>query len=180
MTPTNFIVPAAVAGFAFVAWVLLRLCRLSVQGLDKRAARLARASLALWFVGLLGVTLGGRPRDATEGVYFNWTPFAAQSSTPATENVVNLLLFVPAGLLLAWSGKYATNILLLLTSSIGALSLSFLIECIQAFTPLGTAGDITDVILNTSGCIVATVVGVSIRRMLTHAHRRRLAESARY
>ncbi|HZX08183.1 VanZ family protein [Kribbella sp.] len=172
VTPTNLIVPAAVVALAFVAWVLLRLCRLSLQGLDEQAARLARVCLALWFAGLLVVTLGGRPHDASGGVYFNWIPFAAQSTAPATENLVNLLLFVPAGLLLGWVAPHASDARLLLSASAGALLLSSLIECMQAFTPLGTAGDITDVLLNTTGCIAASAVGISVRHVLARTLQR--------
>ncbi|WP_427885665.1 VanZ family protein [Kribbella sp. GL6] len=143
--------------------MVLRLHRLDRQGLGGQAARLARTCLVLWFGGLLLVTLGGRPHDPAGGNYFNWVPFAAQSAAPATENLVNLLLFVPAGLLLVWVARHASGSRLLLMSSVGSLLLSFLIECLQTFTPLGTAGDITDVLLNVTGCTLATGVSISVR-----------------
>ncbi|MFD7160284.1 VanZ family protein [Kribbella sp. NPDC059898] len=146
--------------------MLLRLHRLDRRGLGDQAARLARSCLGLWFVGLLLVTLGDRPHDPTRGSYFNWVPFGAQSAAPAIENLVNLLLFVPAGLLLVWIARHASAGRLVLMSSAGALLLSFLIECLQAFTPLGTAGDITDVLLNITGCMVATAVSIGVRHAL--------------
>ncbi|MEU0094617.1 VanZ family protein [Kribbella sp. NPDC006257] len=119
----------------------------------------------LWVVGLLLVTLGGRPRAPSGLVFFNWVPFGAQSAVSRPEIVLNLLLFAPAGLLLPWIllrvgrwGLAAGGWRLVLVSVGGAFLLSSLIEITQAFTPLGTAGDLTDILLNTTGCALAAVV----------------------
>ena len=74
------------------------------------------------------------------------------------------LLFVPAGLLLPWilrAGLWRR----LLVAFVGAGLLSSMIELIQAYTPLGTAFDITDIILNTSGAVAAVLVACAIWKL---------------
>jgi glycopeptide antibiotics resistance protein len=140
---------------------------------DGQAARLARACLVLWFVGLLAVTLGGCPQDAYGRIDFNWMPFATESTGHGTEIILNLLLFVPAGLLLIWVARHASDVRLVLTASTGAAFLSSLMECVQTFTPLCTAGDITDILLNTTGCVLAAILGVGVRHTLAHERRQK-------
>jgi hypothetical protein len=154
--PIRFVVPAAVVALAFLVWVLLRLIRLSRRGEDSQAARLASKVGALWVVGLLLATLGGRPRDPSGLVFLNWVPFEDQSAVSGPEMVLNALLFTPAGLLLPWILARAA---LVPIAVFGAAVLSSAIEAFQAFTPLGTAGDVTDILLNTLGAGVAVVVG---------------------
>jgi glycopeptide antibiotics resistance protein len=125
------------------------------------ARRLALTVLGLWLAGLLLATLGGRPRDAGSGVYFNWQPFATQVVT--SEILANFFLFAPLGLLVSWVFPRAFRQILVL-SGIAALLISFTLEIIQAYTPLGTAGDITDVLLNVSGCCFAAVPGAIFYR----------------
>jgi glycopeptide antibiotics resistance protein len=158
--PVSFVVPAAVLALAFLAWVLLRLIRLSRRGEGPQAALLAWRAGVLWVVGLLLATLGGRPRDPSGSVFFNWVPFGAQSAVSRPEIVLNLLLFAPAGLLLPWILLRVGRWRLVLVSVGCAFLLSSLIEIAQAFTPLGTAGDLTDILLNTTGCALAAVVAV--------------------
>ena len=117
----------------------------------------------MWFAGLLFVTLGGRPHDAYGHVFFNWVPFATQSAAHETEIVVNLLLFVPAGLLLAWSAGGVSAARVIGLAAGGAAAVSMGIEVVQTFTPLGTAGDITDVMLNATGCVMAAGLGLAVR-----------------
>jgi glycopeptide antibiotics resistance protein len=152
--PDRFDVLAAVVALAFLGWVLLRLRRLTRRGQDQQAARLALRVGALWLVGLLLVTLGGRPQDANGSVFFNWVPFATQNAAHESEIVMNCLLFVPAGVLLPWIVRAGWRWLAL----VGAASLSAVIEIVQTFTPLGTAGDLTDILLNTLGAVLAAAV----------------------
>jgi glycopeptide antibiotics resistance protein len=164
--PVRLVVPAAVAALALLAWVLLRLCRLTRRRQHQQAARLATTCAGLWLVGLLLVTLGDRPRDAYGHVFFNWVPFATHNVALKSELVINLMLFTPAGLLLPWIAQQTARARLLAMALTGAIMVSSLIEVVQTFTPLGTAGDITDVLLNTSGCVVAAAVAVIIRERL--------------
>jgi glycopeptide antibiotics resistance protein len=156
---SRFAVPLAVVALVFLGWVVLRLIRLTRRGEDTEAARLALRVGALWLVGLLLVTLGGRPQEASGQVIFNWVPFRSQSVVTSAA-VLNALLFVPAGLLLPWIVRAALWRCVLVAFA-GAVLLSSTIEVVQACTPLGTAFDITDVILNTLGAAVAVVVAGS-------------------
>ena len=63
------------------------------------------------------------------------------------------------------------NLRLLGVASAGAALVSLGLDLIQTFTPLGTAGDRTDILLNTGGCVLAAGVGIVIRRALTDASR---------
>ena len=158
MIPSNLVVPAAVAALAFLAWVLLRLVRLTRRGDFVRARRLAAACTGLWTLGLLVVTLGGRPQDPSGRVFFNWVPFATQTAASTSEIFVNFLLFMPAGFLLPWIARYATRRRIPVIAAAGATLISTVIEVLQAFTSLGTAGDLTDILLNTAGCTAAATI----------------------
>jgi hypothetical protein len=157
----RFGLPVAVVALAFLVWVLLRLIRLTRRGEDSQAARLALSVGALWVVGLLLVTLGGRPRDPSGHVFFNWVPFAAQSAVSRPELVLNAILFAPAGLLLPWIFGRAARRWVVAIALLGAGVMSSVIEVVQAFTPLGTAGDATDILLNTTGAAIAAAIGSS-------------------
>jgi len=148
--PSSLVVPAAVVALAFLAWVLLRLVRLTRRGAFAPARRLAITCSGLWGLGLLLVTLGGRPQDPRGLVFFNWIPFATQTAASTSEIVMNFLLFMPAGILLPWIARYATWRRVVIMAVIGSAMISTAIELLQAFTPLGTAGDLTDILLNTS------------------------------
>lgn len=155
MTPNGLVGPVVVTALALLAWVLFRLYLLNRRGDVSGATRLARTSGAVWLVGLLLVTLGGRPQDAYGTIYFNWIPFATQVMT--YEIAANALMFVPAGLLLPWILLRIRRWRVVLISIAGAVLLSALVEITQTFTPLGTAGDLTDILLNTAGCAVAAL-----------------------
>lgn len=166
MTPSNLVIPAAVVAFAFLAWVLLRLVRLTQRRDLTRAARLATTCAALWGVGLLLATLGGRPQDSNGTIFFNWVPFATQGPGSDTEILMNCLMFMPAGLLLPWIAQHATPQGVVLLAFGGAALISSVIEVLQTFTPLGTAGDFTDILLNTVGCTVAAIIAASVHHLL--------------
>jgi glycopeptide antibiotics resistance protein len=173
--PSNLVVPAAVAALAFLAWVLLRLVRLTRRGDFVRARRLATTCGGLWGLGLLLVTLGGRPQDPSGQVFFNWIPFAAQTAASISEIVLNFFLFMPAGFLLPWIARHATWRRVVVIAIAGAAVISTVIEVLQAFTPLGTAGDFTDILLNTTGCTVAAISAAILRQILI---RQQLAPTA--
>jgi VanZ like family len=161
----GFVVPIAVATLSSLGWMLLRLRHQVLRGDDSGADRFARVCIALWLAGLLLVTLGGRPRDVSSpGVYFNWVPFATQTfAVHRTEIAANLFLFIPLGLLLPWIlGE--SYVRAGLVASATSLTLSGGIELIQTYTALGTAGDITDILLNTFGGVLAVSPGVALLR----------------
>lgn len=166
MIPVEIMVPLAVVALALLARVLLQLCRFTGRGEDPAAARLASKWVALWMVGLVLVTFGGRPRDESGGPFFNWIPFATQTAVHQSEIVLNLLLFTPAGFLLPWIARHAVPERVAMIALCAAALLSSAIEVVQTFTPLGTAGDITDILLNTGGCIIAATVSSSVRQRL--------------
>lgn len=167
MIPSNLVVPAAVVALAFLAWVLLRLVRLTRRGDFVRARRLAVTCAGLWGFGLLLVTLGGRPQDPSGLVFFNWIPFATQTAASTSEIVMNFLLFTPAGFLLPWIVRYATWRRIVVVGTTGAAMISTVIEVLQAFTSLGTAGDLTDILLNTAGCAIAATSAAILHQILT-------------
>jgi glycopeptide antibiotics resistance protein len=168
--PNSLVVPAAVLALGLLTWVLVRLIRLTQRRELEQAARLARACGALWGIGLLLVTLGGRPRDATGYVFFNWVPFATQTAASTSEIVMNLLLFVPAGLLLPWIARHANPHRVIAIALVGAALTSSVIEILQTFTPLGTAGDLTDILLNTIGCTIAAAIASRVHHHLKSVH----------
>lgn len=166
MIPSNLVIPAAIAAFAFLAWVLLRLVRLTQRRDFARAARLATTCGALWGFGLLWVTLGSRPQDPSGAVFFNWVPFATQNAASTSEIVANFLMFMPAGFLLPWIARHAAWQRIVVMALVGAALVSSVIEVSQAFTSLGTAGDFTDILLNTIGCTVAAIISSSVHHLL--------------
>nr|WP_185448694.1 VanZ family protein [Kribbella qitaiheensis] len=97
-------------------------------------------------------------------MYFNWAPFASQAVV--SEIVVNFLLFMPAGFLLPWIARHAKRQRTIGVALVGAALLSSVIEVVQTFTPLGTAGDVTDILLNTVGCTIAATISSSVHHLL--------------
>jgi glycopeptide antibiotics resistance protein len=167
--PNSLVVPAAVLALALLTGVLVRLVRLTQRRELEQATRLAITCGALWAIGLLLVTLGGRPRDATGYVFFNWVPFATQTAASTSEIVMNVLLFMPAGLLLPWIARHADLQRVIAIALVGAALTSSVIEVLQTFTPLGTAGDLTDILLNTIGCTIAAAIASGIHQHLRPA-----------
>lgn len=165
MIPSNLVTPAAVVALAFLTWVLLRLVRLTQRGDVTRAARLATTCGALWGLGLLLVTLGGRPRDPSGLVFFNWVPFATQTAASRSEILMNFLLFMPAGFLLPWIARHSTRKRVVVVALVGSGLVSSVIEVLQTFTTLGTAGDFTDILLNTAGCTIAATASSSVNQL---------------
>lgn len=151
---------------AFLVWVLVRLVRLTRRRELVRARRLAITCGGLWAIGLLLVTLGGRPQDPSGLVFFNWVPFGTQTAASTSEIVVNFLLFTPAGFLLPWIVRSAGRRRVVVIAMAGAAVISTVIEVLQAFTPLGTAGDLTDILLNTAGCTTAATTASALHQIL--------------
>lgn len=79
----------------------------------------------------------------------------------------NVLAFVPWGglLLLIWQGIRLRRV------ALAGLILSLLIEAVQVITGLGT-GDIDDVILNVTGCVMGYAGGRLVQHYTSKASRR--------
>lgn len=125
---------------------------------DPRAAR-ARAIVPLvllWAAAVLFMTL--RPGTGL-GVRLNLVPLIVDGPASALDAVLNVIVFVPLGLLLALSGMRLRNVLAL------ALALTLFIETTQYLTDLGRTADINDVITNTAGACLGWAVARGIQRV---------------
>ncbi|WP_291055316.1 VanZ family protein [Herbiconiux sp.] len=128
-----------------------------VRAFDPRPAR-ARAIVPLallWAAAVLFMTL--RPGTGL-GVRLNLVPLIVDGPASALDAVLNVIVFVPLGLLLALTGIRLRSVFAL------ALALTLVIETTQYLTDLGRTADINDVITNTAGACL----GWAVARGLQH------------
>jgi glycopeptide antibiotics resistance protein len=105
---------------------------------------------------------------------FSSTGYRSRRTAPirGAEILVNLLRFAPLGMLLPWVLRVG-SVRVGAVAGISSSVLSFTIELIQALTPLGTAGDVTDMLLNTIGCTLAASLVNALYAQLMGARSRR-------
>lgn len=139
---------------AVLVWVIVRSLRLIRQGRGATARRLVSATLGAWLVTLILVTTPGR--GAQPGRHFELIPFGFDEplSWRANELVVNALMFVPLGLLLPLIVRQRAT----LWVAICGFTISTLIEIYQYAAASGRAADSTDILLNTTGAVLAAII----------------------
>jgi VanZ family protein len=124
--------------------------------------------MLIWFACAATVTLA--PFDFTvppPGEAWEFTAFSAGSrQQEPTHFVLNMLLFVPLGILAYWRRRHALLPRLILVGSL-AFVVSFIVECLQRFLP-GRESSLVDVAANTSGALLGVLIsramGVEIGR----------------
>lgn len=157
MIPAGSYVAVAIGAGVVLAWLLARIWMLTQHGRSEQATRLARTAITIWVVGLLIATLRGSPNmDQGARPMFELVPFSSHNTALDYEIVLNIFLFMPLALLLPWATGWRAS-RTIRAAAVLALGSSVIVELIQAYTPLGIAADITDVMLNTLGCLIAAV-----------------------
>lgn len=112
--------------------------------------------VVLWATAVLFMTL--RPGTGL-GVRLNLVPLIVDGPASAVDAVLNVVVFVPLGLLLALCATRLRTVFVL------ALALTIFIETTQYLTDLGRTADINDVITNTVGACLGWAVATGIRRV---------------
>lgn len=169
------------AGGALPALVVLLVVSVPVAVLLAR--RHAERSAPEWFVGvasialILAVTLfRGEVRVGFDlGRLAEWSSdgYSALSRDPlgSSQFVLNVALFVPAGLAWVWlTGRAAATWVALVGGSL-------LVECVQALTGVG-ANDLGDLVANSAGAFLGVGIGV-VAAAVASARRREISARRR-
>lgn len=166
-------VTANVTASALVATVLLLLAS-AAGALWLSRARAVRRPFVLFaalgsIAGCVSLTLArdGIPGDFRPGSVFAWTGSGWDRLGPgdllgSSQFLLNVALFVPAGIAWVWLTRRAARTLL------GLAGLSMLIESVQAVFGLGAA-DITDVVANVIGTAAGVAAGAAVSRRIEHS-----------
>lgn len=115
-------------------------------------------AIPVWAVGLAVAVLPAAPLPdpSIPAGTFNWIPFLAHRERDlGVEMVANLGLFAPLGLMLAFYWRRFA----VLKTSLLVLGISICIEAMQLALRNNRASDITDIITNTAGGIIAALIG---------------------
>ncbi|QZL07997.1 VanZ family protein (plasmid) [Streptomyces sp. BHT-5-2] len=110
----------------------------------------------LWVAGVVGLTFGTRSGG---GQALNFKLLDLSNPADAWDFFLNVLMFVPGGLLLASAG-----VRLLGAATWGFLG-SFGIETMQYLTASGRTADINDLLANTLGCVVGFACAAAVRTL---------------
>ncbi len=123
---------------------------------QRRSHRVCAALGWLWVAGVVGLTFGTRSGG---GQAVNLMPLDASNPANTWDFFLNVLMFVPGGLLLASAGTR-----LLAAGTYGFLG-SLAIEVTQYLTSSGRTADINDLLANTLGCLIGyACVAAATRR----------------
>jgi len=133
------------------------------QGTDRRSAiyrTLVDALLAMSLLGIIVVTMVVSQPPAGDGSFVNIVPLRSvwnvltssdlRTSTPVRNLLLNVLLFVPSGFLVALRLPQHP----LRFACLAGLAVSLLVEATQFALLRGRAVDIDDLILNTLGAVL--------------------------
>lgn len=137
------------------------LVALTVVGLVRalrasRARRLAIGGVLVWLAAFVFMTVGpGNGR----GVRLNLVPFVVDGPGSAFDAVLNVLVVVPPGLLLATLGW---RLLPVLGS---ALAVSLAVEVTQYVTDVGRTADVNDLLTNVAGAGLGWLLGWAVLRL---------------
>lgn len=156
--PVSTVAVLVTVGLLASLGILARLVALRRHGKHREIRRMLAFLVPMWALGLAVAVLPGSPQPdpSIPSGTFNWIPFLAHRERDlGIELAANLGLFVPLGLMLAFYWRaYAvakTTLLVLATSCV--------IEVVQLLLANNRASDITDIITNTTGGLVAALLG---------------------
>nr|WP_202487142.1 VanZ family protein [Streptomyces sp. SID8354] len=126
-----------------------------LAGRPRRASHRVCAALGwLWVAGVVGLTFGTRSGG---GQALNFKLLDLANPADAWDFFLNVLMFVPGGLLLASAGMR-----LLGAATWGFLG-SLAIETMQYLTASGRTADINDLLANTLGCVAGFACAAAVR-----------------
>lgn len=137
------------------------LVALTVVGLVRalrasRARRLAIGGVLVWLAAFVFMTVGpGNGR----GVRLNLVPFVVDGPGSAFDAVLNVLVVVPPGLLLATLGWRLLPVL------VSALAVSLAVEVTQYVTDVGRTADVNDLLTNVAGAGLGWLLGWAVLRL---------------
>ena len=139
---------AAAAILGVVGAVLMFTARSGSGKPRSLSRRLGLGLLWLWVCGVAGLTFGTR---ATGGKALNVAPLNVSNSVDVVDFVLNVILFVPGGVLLVMLGlRWFQAAALGLLGSLG-------IEAVQYLSGSGRTADVNDVVSNTLGCLLGAI-----------------------
>ncbi|WP_438483744.1 VanZ family protein [Streptomyces sp. S186] len=126
-----------------------------LTGRPRRTSHRVCAALGwLWVAGVVGLTFGTRSGG---GQAMNLKLLDLSNPADAWDFFLNVLMFVPGGLLMASAGMRL----------LGAATLGFLgslaIETMQYLTASGRTADINDLLANTLGCVAGFACAAAVR-----------------
>ncbi|HEY1532198.1 MAG TPA: VanZ family protein [Galbitalea sp.] len=119
----------------------------------------ALVAVLLWLAAAAWLTM--EPGDAGR---INLVPFSFGSDASLFEPVSNVLLFVPLGLLLR---SFGWRLLAVVGTG---LAVSLIIEVTQYLVNMGRTADINDLVENTIGTLLGSLVAVLLGRMANGRH----------
>jgi glycopeptide antibiotics resistance protein len=136
-----------------VALTVIGLVRAARASTDR--PRWVTASVLVWLAAFVFMTV--RPGNG-RGVRLNLVPFVVDGPGSAFDAVLNVIVFVPPGLLLAGLGWRLLAVLA------AALAVTLSVEVVQYVTDWGRTADVNDLITNVSGAGLGWLVAWSIAR----------------
>lgn len=147
---------------AVAAWWLTRRRETDSGAIAWFAAFASVAGCISLTVARHGPPQGFRPGEVFAWTVSGWDRLGGSDLLGSSQFLLNVALFVPAGVAWTWVTGRATR------SLAGLIALSMLIESVQAVAGLGAA-DITDVAANTVGAVVGVVAAAVARAGLQRA-----------
>jgi glycopeptide antibiotics resistance protein len=117
--------------------------------------RSATIAIAMWFAALIYMTM--RPTSSGRA-RLNLAPFIGGGRESARDDLLNVALFVPLGLMLATTGWRALRTLVV------AFAISLAVEITQYVVGSRRTADVNDLITNVSGAALGWVLAWAIRR----------------
>ena len=158
---------------ALVALVLLIVVSSLGARLAHRHVRRIDRPTALWFGGFASLALiasvtlfrEGLPTSFSLTALFDWSTDGVRllSRDPfgSSQFVLNILLFVPAGVTWTWIARRPLRVLVVLTAT------SLVVESIQGVTGVG-ANDVADVVANTIGAAIGVGLASIVLTVVVH------------
>jgi VanZ family protein len=146
----------AIVLLALTVLGVVRAVRASIVRTPLTRPTWAVAAVLVWLVALVFMTV--RPGNG-RGVRLNLIPIVVDGPGSALDAILNILVFVPPGLLLATIGWT------LLRTIAAALATSLAIEVAQYVTDWGRTADVNDLITNVSGAALGWVIAWAIMRV---------------
>lgn len=162
---------ALLAASAGAAWWLTRRTETGRGPVVWFAAFASIAGIIALTLTRHGLPMAARPGDAFAWTNSGWNRLAEDDLLGSSQFLLNVALFVPAGVVWTWVTGRASR------SLVGLVALSMLIETIQGVAVVG-APDITDVAANSLGAVLGVAATAGGRAVLGRTDASTTRESA--
>lgn len=164
--PVPIVIVLVSVGLFASLLILGVLVHLHKSGNKRAVNRILAVFIPLWVVGVAIAVLptSPQPDPSIPAGTFNWVPFLAHRERDlGVELAANLGLFAPLGLMLAFYWRKFS----VAKTTLLALGLSCLIEVTQLLLKNNRASDITDILTNTFGALIASLLGWLVYRAVS-------------